>query len=122
MKFSASGKRSQKDVPAGKYWTIFHEHVCSCALRVALETFAVIPVRRCIVNIARKTLDVSTGHPIRQTIFAIHIAREDLDRLNLDAIDPSAAMKHFPHRVAFKKTTGFEEVEPITSDEQWASS
>jgi len=122
IKMSAAGKLSTKAIATGRYWSVYQDHICSCALRVALETFAVVPVRRTIANIARTTLDPSTGHVVRPTIFAIHIAREDLERLNLDAIEPSAAMKNFPHRVAFKKTTGFSEVAPITADEQWASS
>ncbi|MDB4962534.1 MAG: hypothetical protein JWP01_2533 [Myxococcales bacterium] len=122
LKMSATGKLSTKAIPAGRYWSIYQDHVCSCALRIALETFAVLPVRRAIVNIARTMLDESTGHMVRPTILALHVAREDLDRLNLDEIDPSAAMKNFPHRMTFKKTTGLSEVAPITPDEQWASS
>jgi hypothetical protein len=67
-------------------------------------------------------LDPSTGHLVELTVLAVHIAREDIDRLNLDAIEPVAAMKNFPHRMHFKKTTGFTEVEPITADEQWVTS
>jgi len=122
LKMSAAGKLSTKAIPASRYWSIYQDHVCSCALRVALDTFAVLPVRRTIANIARTMVDASTGHVVRPTIFAIHVAREDIDRLNLDGIEPSAAMKNFLHRMAFKKTTGFGEVKAITADEQWASS
>ncbi|MGY4494699.1 hypothetical protein [Pseudomonas sp. TE3610] len=36
--------------------------------------------------------------------------RSTLNSLNLDAIDPSDAMKNFVHRMAFKKTQGFSAV------------
>jgi hypothetical protein len=122
VRLTTSGKLSHKAISDSKYWGTYQEHVCSCALRLALEVFAVLPVRRTIVNVARSMLDTSTGHMVTPTILALHVAREDLAKLNLDAIDPVASMKNFPHRMTFKKTSGFSAVEPMTADEQWASS
>ena len=106
---------------AGKYWALYQDHVCSCALRIARETLAVLPVSRVLVNVRATRLDSSTGHPGVVTLLGVNIVREILGRLNLATIDPSDSMKNFPHRMKFKKTAGFEPVEPVTTDEQWVT-
>lgn len=121
LKLSAAGKLSEKPIPAGRYWALYQDHVCSAAIRVAREAFAVLPVSRAIVNIGPVRLNTSTGHQETVNFLAVHFTRETLDRLNLANIDPSDSMKNFHHRMKFKKTTGFEPVEPITLDENWIS-
>jgi len=119
VKLTAKGKLSTKEIAAGRYWALYQDHVCSAAIRVAREVFAVLPVSRAVVNIGPVRLNTSTGHRESVTFLAVHIAREELYRINLASIDPSDSMKNFHHRMKFKKTTGFEPVEPITLDEQW---
>jgi hypothetical protein len=55
------------------------------------------------------------------TVLAVHFTRGTLMRLNFAAIDPSESLKNFPHRMKFKKTSGFDPVDKITSDEQWVT-
>lgn len=64
-------------------------------------------------------INSSTGHKEVPTILAVHFTRDALTRLNFAAIDPSDALKNFPHRMKFKKTTGFDPVDDMTADEQW---
>jgi hypothetical protein len=121
VKLTAAGKLSSKAMAAGRYWALYQDHVCSCALRIAAETFAVLPVSRVIVNIGTVQTNTSTGHRELATFLAVHFVRGTLAKLNLDKIDPSDSMKNFPHRMKFKKTSGFEAVAPITPDEQWVT-
>jgi hypothetical protein len=121
LKLTATGKKSSKAMAAGKYWAHYQDHVCSCALRLARATFDVLPVSRVIVNVKNTRLDTSTGHLGAVTILGVHFSRDVLDRLNLSALDPSDSLKNFPHRMKFKKTAGFDAVEPMTLDEQWVS-
>ena len=121
VKLGASGKLSTKEMAAGKYWALYQDHVASCAIRIAREAYAVTPIERAIVNVRAVRLDPSTGHMIRPTILAVHFTRGTLTRLNFAAIDPSESLKNFPHRMKFKKTSGFEAVEDMTSDEQWVT-
>jgi len=81
----------------------------------------VLPVSRAIVNVGKVATNTSTGHPELCTILGVHFARSTFAKLKLDSVDPSDSMKNFPHRMKFKKTSGFESVEPITSDEQWVT-
>jgi hypothetical protein len=119
IKLTAGGKLSTKDMPAGKYWALYQDHVASCAIRVAREAYAITPIERVIVNMKVVRLNSSTGHVEEATILAVHFTRDALLRLNFAAIDPSEALKNFPHRMKFKKTTGFDPVDDMTADEQW---
>lgn len=121
VKCSAAGKLSTKEMPAGRYWPLYQDHVCSCAIRVASETFAILPISRAIVNVGAVRANTSTGHNDAMTFLAVHFVRSTLSKLNLENIDPSDSMKNFPHRMKFKKTSGFEPVPPITPDEQWVT-
>jgi hypothetical protein len=121
VKLTAGGKLSSKDLPAGRYWLLYQDFVCSAALRLALETLALLPISRVIVTIGRNQIDTSTGHRGRLALVTAHFAREPLSRLKLQTIDPSDSMKNFPHRMKFKKTVGFEPVEPMTTDEHWVT-
>ena len=121
VKLTASGKLSSKAMAAGRYWTLYQDHVCSAAIRVAREVFAALPVSRVVVNIGPVQVNTKTGHREPVTFLAVHLTRDGLHRLNLSQIDPSDSMKNFPHRMKFKKTTGFELVEAMTLDEQWVT-
>ena len=121
LKLTSGGKVSPKQMAAGKYWSLYQDHICSCAIRVARETFAVLPVARSIVNVQVVRVNPATGHMEPQTVLAVHFMRDKLRTLKLDAIDPSDSMKNFPHRMKFKKASGMEIVEPITHDEQWVT-
>lgn len=121
VKLTAGGKLSTKEMAAGKYWALYQDHVASCAIRIARETYAVTSIERVIVNVKIARLDPSTGHHVRPTVLAVHFSRGALTRLNFAAIDPSEALKNFPHRMKFKKTAGFDPVDDMTSDEQWVT-
>jgi hypothetical protein len=86
---------------------------------MAREAFAVLPVSRAVVNIGPVQVNTQTGHKEPATFLAVHFARDILNKLNLGQIDPSDSMKNFPNRMKFKKTAGFEPVQPMTLDEQW---
>lgn len=122
LKLTAGGKKSSKQMAATKYWPLYQDHLCSAALRLGREAFAVLPsVDRAIVNIGPRHVNTSTGHREEVTFLAVHFSRSGLGKLNLAQIDPSDSMKNFPHRMKFKKGSGFEPVEPITLEEQWVT-
>ena len=116
----ADDYRARRLLP-GSTGSVQNACVSSCAIRIAMETLAVIPIRRVIVNVAARVCDSSTGHFVNSTMLAVHFTRDGLERLNLDRVDPCAALEHFPHRVKFKKTQGLQEVEPMSDDEQWVT-
>lgn len=121
ISLTASGKLSTKDMPAGRYWALYQDHVCSAAIRVAREVFAALPVSRAVINVGRDRIDTKTGHHEPTTLLAVHFTRDGLERLNLSQIDPSDSMKNFPYRMKFKKTAGFDSVQAMSLDEHWVT-
>jgi len=119
-KLTASGKLTTKTMPASRYWSLFQDFVCSSAIRAATETFAVLPINRCIVHMTAQRTNPGTGYQEAATLISVQFVRDILDQLNLDAVDPSEAIKNFPNRMKFKKTTGFDPVQRIGSNEVWA--
>lgn len=121
LRLSAGGKVTSKEMAAGRYWPLFQDFVCSSAIRLARETLALLPVQRVITSVGCFDVNSSTGHPEEVTYLSVHFTRPGLEALNLMAIDPSDAMRNFPHRMKFKKTAGFEPIEKITTNDQWVT-
>ena len=109
----ASGKLSEKKMPVGRGWDLYQDHVCSAAIRVARDTYGLLPLEMVFVEVENDLLDTSTGHLEPSVILSVAIPRTTLDRLNLSTIDPSDALDNFVHRMMFRKTKGFAPVEPI---------
>jgi hypothetical protein len=108
-----SGKLSVKQMPIGRFYEIYQDYVCSCVLRVARETFALLPVHGVVVTAEDELLDAATGHVGPQPILSVAISRSTLDRLNFERIDPSDSLANFPHNMDFKKTKGFAPVDRL---------
>ncbi len=112
-----SGKLSVKKMPKGKYYALYQDYICSCALRVAREIFVLLPIEMVIVNCMGNLLNSQTGHMEEKPIFSVAIPQKTLDRLNLEMLDPSDSMGNFVHRMTFKKTTGFNAVESLEASD-----
>ena len=108
-----SGKLSVKKMPIGKFNEIYQDYVCSSALRVASELFAILPDEFVLINATDKMINKSTGHLEEQNVLSVYISRSTLFELNMEAIDPSDCMRNFVHNMSFKKTNGFEAIETV---------
>ncbi|MBO2642184.1 hypothetical protein [Shewanella algae] len=100
-------------MPKGKFNEIYQDYVCSCVLRVGNELFSAIPDNLVIVTAVDELLNSQTGHLEDAPILSVAVSRSTIERLNLEAIDPSDSMDNFKHNMSFKKTKGFERVERI---------
>lgn len=121
LKLTAGGKLSRKTFPVSKRWDLCQDYVCSAGLRLAADTFALVPVSRVIVNLGGRELNTATGHMENVCWVAAHITRDAFYRIRLEGIDPSDAMANFQVRMKFRKTKGFARVDPITRDDQWVT-
>lgn len=114
---TASGKVSVKQMPRQRFVEIYQDYVCGCVLRVAREIFALLPVDKLLVTAAAEALDTSTGHSVERPFLSVAISREELEKLNFDALDPSDSIMSFTHRgdlKASRKTGEFEFISPLT--------
>lgn len=114
---TAAGNVSTKQMGVTEYWGLYQDHICSMAIRIAREVFAVLPVPICLVHGAIPLLDTRTGHVGNSVVVSAAFEHAIFETLNFDAIDPSDSMSLFEHRMNFRKTKGFLPIEPLTLDD-----
>lgn len=112
----ASGKLSETKMPAGQFNELYQDYVCSVALKVAGDLFQILPFDEVYVTCKTTMLNSKTGHQELTPILSVQFVRNTFMRLNLASIDPSDSMTNFNHVMSFKKTKGFDAVEPIISE------
>jgi hypothetical protein len=110
---TATGKLSNKKMTVSRFNELYQDYVCSAAIRVARETFALLPIDCVYVNAIADLLDASTGRIKPQAILSCKFIGENLDRLHFERIDCSDAMRNFVHRMSFSKNSGFAAVEVL---------
>jgi len=100
-----SGSLSSKAMPKGEHHELYQDYVCSSMLRMAIETFALLPIDQIIINASTDILNTQTGHIEEQVIASVFIPRSTINHINLRRIDPSDSMQNFVHNM-----TSFEEL------------
>ncbi|MFT8320494.1 MAG: DUF4236 domain-containing protein [Bacillus sp. (in: firmicutes)] len=113
LSLTKTGKLSRKQMPKGKFFDIQQDYVCSCALRIARDLFALLPLNTVYIHAADHRLNTATGYDEKITILSVKLEKEKLNRLNFANIDCSDAIESFEHKMNFKKTKGFEAVERL---------
>lgn len=112
-----TGKLSVKNMPKTRFNELYQDYVCGCAIRVARELFALLPVETVVLHAVGDVLNTKTGHTEEGPILSVRFARSTIEQLQVEQIDCSDSMALFPHNMKFKKLKGFELVDRITM--QW---
>lgn len=108
-----TGKLSSKSMAKTKRAELYQDHVASLILRATREAFALVPVGQILVHAYMKAINPQTGHKEDQLILSARINKAIMDGLNLKEVDPSDALKNFPHNMSFSRTKGFAVIKPI---------
>ncbi len=104
---TSAGKLSVKATPRARLHELYQDHICSCMLRVARESFALLPVDTLVVT-AR--VESRGGRHSEEAVLSAVFPRGQLLKLEFDQLDPSDAIETFLHRGDFKasrKTAAF---------------
>ncbi len=104
---TSTGKLSVKPTPRARLHELYQDHICSCMLRVARETFALLPAETLLIT-AR--VEGTGRRHTEEAVLSAVFARERLLKLDFDRLDPSDAIETFVHRGDFKasrKTAAF---------------
>lgn len=109
-----TGKLAEKPLTKTAYYDITQDYVCSCAIRLAREIFALLPVETVIVHAEDRILNTATGKDEIRTILSVRFQREGFSDINFDRIDPSDFLETFEHHMKFRKTSGFEPVTQLS--------
>lgn len=108
-----TGKLSEKELTKTAYYDLEQDYVCSCAVRLAREIFAILPVGGVIVHAVDTVLDTATGNDTETTILSVLFEREKFETANFDRIDPSDFVNSFTCNMKFTKTAGFKPVKRL---------
>lgn len=109
----ASGELVMKPFSKSAYYELVQDYVSSTMLRVARDTFALLPVQQVLIHAVDKVLNPATGNDEEVTICSAKIKRDALATLNFERIDPSDCLESFESNVRFKKTTGYSPVDRV---------
>ena len=109
----ASGELVMKAFSKSAYYELVQDYVSSTMLRVARDTFALLPVQQVIIHAVDKVLNPATGNDEEVTICSAKIKIDVLATLNFERIDPSDCLESFESNVRFKKTTGYAPVDRV---------
>lgn len=109
----ANGELVMKDFTKSAYYELVQDYVSSTMLRVARDTFALLPVKQVLIHAVDKILNPATGNDEEVTIASVKIKRDALAALNFERIDPSDCLESFESNIKFKKTTGYAPVDRV---------
>lgn len=107
---TSTGKLSVKPMSKSAYYDLEQDYICSCALRIARDIFAILPLKNVYINAVDERTNAMTGHTEEVTLLSVKIEKEILNRLNFEQIDCSDSMQNFEHRMILKKTQGLQPV------------
>lgn len=113
LSLTPTGKLSRKALTKTRYYELVQDCVSSCAIRIARDLMALLPVQRAAVHAVDRVVNTATGHPEDVTVLSVVFDRPQLSVLNFDRIDPSDALEKFPHQMDFARTSGFKPVSRI---------
>jgi hypothetical protein len=114
---TATGKVSTKPMAKKKFHDVYQDYLCGCLLRVARETFALLPVETVLLTATVDSIESRSGRAMELPVLSVVIHREAMSKLDFDQLDPSDAIESFMHRGDFKasrKTETFQHIQPIT--------
>ena len=117
LSLTPTGKLSKKPISKTRYWEIYQDYVCSAALRIGREIFALLPIPVAFVHATMPLLDPARGAVADTPVLSVAFERERLLALDFDRIDPSDAVSAFDHAMKLKKTTGFTPIVLLSPDD-----
>ena len=109
----ASGEIVMKDFSKSAYYELVQDYVSSTMLRVARDTFALLPVQQVIIHAVDKVLNPATGNDEEVTVASVKIKRDAMATLNFERIDPSDCLESFESNVTFTKKAGYSPVDRV---------
>lgn len=115
LELTKTGKVSYKQMSKTEMYDIILDYVCSCAIRVSRELFALLPIEAVIAHAVLDEKD-GRGEIVSNTILSVKYERAVFEKTNFASIDASDYTETFLHKMKFLKTQGFRPVERISAD------
>ena len=116
LSLKANGDLIEKPFTKSEYYELVQDYVASTILRVARDSFALLPIQKVIIHAVDCQLNTATGNEDEITIVSVKIKRDALMTINFERIDPSDCLSGFEINEKFRKTTGFAPVDRLLPD------
>lgn len=114
LKVTTTGKISHSYYTKTEFYALCQDYVCSYAIRLGRELFALLPVKNVIVHASEK---IDTFSDAQRTILSVCFERDVFDEIDFSkGIDASDFVQSCIHNMDYKRTSGFKKVEKLTKD------
>ena len=113
LSLKANGDLVEKPFTKSEYYELVQDYVASTILRVARDSFALLPIQKVLIHAVDSQLNTATGNEDEITIVSVKIKRDALMTINFERIDPSDCLGGFEINEKFKKTAGFAPVDRL---------
>ena len=113
LSLKANGDLVGKPFTKSEYYELVQDYVASTILRVARDSFALLPIQKVLIHAVDSQLNTATGNEDEITIVSVMIKRDALMTINFERIDPSDCLAGFEINEKFKKTAGFAPVDRL---------
>ena len=113
LSLTSSGALSDKPLAKGAYYDLVQDYVASTILRVARDSFALLPIDTVLIHATDRVLNTATGIEEYMTLVSCRISRYTVEKINFEFVDHSDALTNFEFNMKFKKTAGFEPVDRL---------
>lgn len=90
-------------VRQAEYNAILQDFICSTAIRIARDMFALLPLDYTIVHAQLR----------EETVLSVCFDRASMETMRFGFIDPGDTMARYPHNMNFSEATGFAPVERL---------
>ena len=110
---TAAGKLSEKELGKAAYYDIVQDYVASTVLRVARDSFALLPIKTVLIHACDTVINTATGHEEEMTLLSARIRRDQIEMINFGFVDPSDCLGQFECNCNFKKTAGYSPVDRL---------
>ena len=109
-----SGRTKLMNMQEADFSALFCSFLCSCALRIARETFALLPVEHLLLNVFESNIHIKEDKRGGRAILSVKFDQRQISALDFSSEDCIALLKLFPHHLSFSASTGFKEVDLMT--------
>lgn len=95
--------REAYSLPVEQYNDLLQDYVCGCAIRIARDIFALLPLRSVLINAIDGGKD----------ILSVKFKKRSFEALNFVQTDASDTVEQFEYRMNFSFNNGFKPIIPI---------
>lgn len=117
---TSTGRLSSRPMPRKRAHEIYQDYVCGAILRVARETFAVLPCGQILVHASVEDDSPAASPGGTKVVLSVHMLRSQLANAQWDVLDPSDFIATMDHRGDFKasrKACAFAAVQPLDASD-----